>query len=301
MFRAETVPTDDVSRHSPRPRVHTARFFTRTPALCITVFITSNSPVTSASTITMSSPPTSPTTPAAEPTTNGAHAVLGPRPGEPGYVDTGPTPDTIEDDEDLLDDYPPDTEELDLIHLRITSLPRLRLDRFPKLRKLCVRQNRIQDIEALEPLADTLEELDLYDNAIAHIHGLEKLEKLETLDLSFNSIKHIKRIDACKNVKMLYFVQNRIGRIEGLEELKMIRMLELGANKIREIENIAHLTHLEELWLGKNKITELKVWELGARDGGMDADYWVVGVGDAGEFEDFVDSVEPVEEDRGVG
>jgi len=41
--------------------------------------------------------------------------------------------DLIEDDEDLLDEYPPDIEELDLIHLRILSIPALRLERFQKI------------------------------------------------------------------------------------------------------------------------------------------------------------------------
>lgn len=127
------------------------------------------------------------------------------------------------------------------------------------LQKLCLRQNHILDIEALEALAGTLVDLDLYDNKIGHIHGLEELMSLENLDLSFNKIKHIKRINHLVGLKNLYFVQNRITRIEGLEGMTVLRNLELGANRIREIENIDHLTALEELWLGKNKITELKV------------------------------------------
>lgn len=76
-------------------------------------------------------------------------------------------------------------------------------------------------------------DLDLYDNKIGHIHGLEELIKLENLDLSFNKIKHIKRINHLTGLKNLYFVQNRIARIEGLEGMTVLRNLELGANKIR--------------------------------------------------------------------
>lgn len=166
--------------------------------------------------------------------------------------------DVIEDDEDLLDDYPPDVEDIELVHLRISSITALKLERFKEVQKLCLRQNNILDIEALGHLGGTLIDLDLYDNKIGHIHGLEELTKLENLDLSFNKIKHIKRINHLTGLKNLYFVQNRIGRIEGLEGMTVLRNLELGANRIREIENIDHLTALEELWLGKNKITELK-------------------------------------------
>ena len=108
-------------------------------------------------------------------------------------------------------------------------------------------------------MASSLTELDLYDNAIGHINGLDALTKLHSLDLSFNNIKHIKRLDNLTELRNLYFVQNRIAKIEGLDSFAKLRNLELGANRVREIEGIAHLTALEELWLGKNKITELKV------------------------------------------
>jgi Leucine-rich repeat (LRR) protein len=125
-----------------------------------------------------------------------------------------------------------------------------------------------------------LTELDLYDNLISHVKGLDEFHNLTSLDLSFNKIKHIKNVDHLKKLTDLYFVQNKISRIEGLEGLDMLRNLELGANRIRvcekmmegkpggpgltgfapqEIENLDTLASLEELWLGKNKITEMKV------------------------------------------
>ncbi|KAI9748316.1 MAG: hypothetical protein M4579_007257 [Chaenotheca gracillima] len=170
----------------------------------------------------------------------------------------GPTPEQIDADEDLLDDYPADTDEIDLVHCRISSIPALRLERFTEVAKLCLRQNAIQDVEGLACLARTLEDLDLYDNLIGHIKGLEDLVNLTSLDLSFNKIKHIKKVDHLKELRDIYFVQNKIGKIEGLDGLVKLRNLELAANRIREIENLDHLTGLEELWLGKNKITELK-------------------------------------------
>jgi len=124
-------------------------------------------------------------------------------------------------------------------------------------------------------LSDTLTELDLYDNAIGHINGVEKLTKLTSLDLSFNGIKHIKRLEPLKDLlQNLYFVQNRISRIEGLNGFSRLTNLELGANRIREIEGLESLVSLEQLWLGKNKITELKVCSCTSRtgwDGSADA------------------------------
>lgn len=98
---------------------------------------------------------------------------------------------------------------------------------------MCLRQNQISRIEIPEPLGEKLQDLDLYDNLISHINGLEKLVHLTSLDLSFNKIKHLKNINHLKQLKDLYFVQNRIQRIEGLEGLSNVRSLELAANRIR--------------------------------------------------------------------
>ncbi|MCJ1439340.1 hypothetical protein MMC27_008732 [Xylographa pallens] len=169
-----------------------------------------------------------------------------------------PPVEQIDADEDLLDEYDNDAEDIDLVHCRISSVPKLQLQRFTKLERLCLRQNQITHIEIAESVGTTLQELDLYDNLISHIKGLDTLVWLKSLDLSFNKIKHMKNIGHLKELTDLYFVQNKIQKIEGLEGLSKIRNLELAANRIREIENLETLKGLEELWLGKNKITELK-------------------------------------------
>lgn len=178
---------------------------------------------------------------------------------DPEYSDPDAPPvEQIEADEDLLDDYPLDSEDIDLIHCRISSIPALKLERFTKVKRICLRQNAITSISLPEHLGETLEELDLYDNLISHIKGLEALKNLTSLDLSFNKIKHIKSVKHLHKLTHLFFVQNRISKIENLEGLENLTMIELGANRIREIENLEPLKQLQELWLGKNKITEIK-------------------------------------------
>ena len=164
----------------------------------------------------------------------------------------------INADEDLLDDVPPEETDIDLNHCRIVSIPALHLERFPKLERLCFRQNQISHPAFPQGWGEHLTELDLYDNAISHVKGFDSLPQLTSLDLSFNKIKHIKRVNHLKNLTDLYFVQNKISKIEELDGLEKLRNLELAANRIREIENLENLSALEELWLGKNKITELK-------------------------------------------
>ncbi|KAJ4369428.1 kinesin-like nuclear fusion protein [Didymella sp. IMI 355093] len=172
--------------------------------------------------------------------------------------DEGPPPDEIQADEDLLDDMPDDEDEIELVHCKIADMCKLRLERFKQMKRLCLRQNRIQTIDIPDDAAATLTEIDLYDNLISHVKGFDAFTELTSLDLSFNKIKHIKRLNHLKKLKDLYFVQNKISTIENLDGLTNLRQIELGANRVREIQNLETLTGLEELWLGKNKITEIK-------------------------------------------
>ncbi|PHH90908.1 hypothetical protein CDD83_2285 [Cordyceps sp. RAO-2017] len=163
----------------------------------------------------------------------------------------------IRADEDLLDSEDSDTDEIMCSHSRIVSISSLRLERFKNVARLCLRQNSIQEIDGLAPLAATLKDLDLYDNLVSHMRGLDDLDGLTSLDLSFNKIKHIKNISHMTQLKELFLVANKIGRIENLEGLQKLTSLELGSNRIRELKNLDGLENLEELWVAKNKITEL--------------------------------------------
>lgn len=178
---------------------------------------------------------------------------------DPEYSDEDAPPvDQIDADEDLLDAEDPDVEEIELQHAKIATIPALHLERFRKLKRLGLRQNQIQRIELPHCLAKCLEELELYDNLIKHLEGLEEFTELRSLDLSYNKLKHIKNISSLRKLDHLYFVQNRLTKIENLEELRNLVYLELGANRIREIEGLDTLTNLQYLWLGQNKISELK-------------------------------------------
>lgn len=175
----------------------------------------------------------------------------------PGTIVPDLTPDQIASDFDLAREYPDDTEYIDLIHLKIHSLEDLNLGRFTKIEALCLRQNLIESIGSVRELpAESMEELDFYDNRINHISSLvNRLVKLKNLDLSFNKIKNIKNIDQLVDLENLYFVQNKISEIKNLSTLKKLKNLELGGNRIEYIlPEMLHLPSIEQLWLGKNKI-----------------------------------------------
>lgn len=175
--------------------------------------------------------------------------------------------------EELMSAFEDDETELDLTHLRIKSTKRLNLPRFSKtLQRLNLRQNEIHQMRGKDlGSVPHLKELDLYDNAIEHIGGLDGNEELEyvidiyarILDLSFNNIRHVSRVTHLGRCHTLYLVQNKIARLRPTDFSGPIavslRSLELGGNRLRSLENLSQLTNLEELWVGKNKIASLEV------------------------------------------
>lgn len=79
-----------------------------------------------------------------------------------------------------------------------------------------------------------LEKLELYDNHVEAIAGVQHMRLLRVLDLSFNAIREMVPLGAsCPLLEHLYLAQNKLRRIEGLEGLFNLKTLDLGANRIR--------------------------------------------------------------------
>lgn len=172
-----------------------------------------------------------------------------------------PHQEEIAADTDLTSDIDSDASYLDLVHLRISSMEELNLQKFQKLESLCLRQNLITSIAEVGTLPEeTMEELDFYDNRINHISSqVGKLKNLKSFDLSFNKIRNIKNLEPLTKLENLYFVQNKIREIKNVECLSSLKNLELGGNRIEHIDEcVSGIPSLEELWLGKNKIHKLE-------------------------------------------
>jgi protein phosphatase 1 regulatory subunit 7 len=143
-----------------------------------------------------------------------------------------------------------------------------------------MRQNLITSLVAddedkpLEALTE-LEDLDLYDNKIPRVEGLEGLSKLKsvladlssaslkrsrTLDLSFNLIKHLPSeiFDTLTSLRTLYLVQNKVSKIAGLEGLAAsLVSLELGGNRLRVSGSLTLPGHCREVSHRSSKTSTL--------------------------------------------
>eukprot|EP00300_Choanocystis_sp_HF-7_P021868 c20973_g1_i1.p1 GENE.c20973_g1_i1~~c20973_g1_i1.p1 ORF type:complete len:324 (+),score=65.53 c20973_g1_i1:51-974(+) len=144
-----------------------------------------------------------------------------------------------------------------------------KLKEMPDLRSLlqateiCLRQNYITILDKLprsesgEPVA--LTSLDIYDNKLASLEGLEHLTSLTYLDASFNELRTTEHLSSLTELTELYLIQNKIVDVgPEIRVLTQLRLLELGSNRIRQISNLETLVNLRKLFLGRNKITSIQ-------------------------------------------
>ena len=111
----------------------------------------------------------------------------------------------------------------------------------PLLRKLSLAKNTIRFIENMDCI--NIEDLDLSQNILSSITGLEQLKFLTSLDLSRNKIK----------------------RLKGLEENEYLRVLNMSGNLIsknKQLVYIENLPLLTELDLCFNPIQTKKYYRL---------------------------------------
>jgi len=102
--------------------------------------------------------------------------------------------------------------------------------------------------------------LNLRDQNIENIKNLIDLDnrykKIQELDLSNNNIKDLDGIENFKNLRILHMNNNNIRNITNLENLKELRSASFRNNNISEIQEIKECTKLEHLDLsGNTKIT----------------------------------------------
>jgi len=159
-------------------------------------------------------------------------------------------------------DYDSDETELIIVGTaghKITKMGSDLSPSCPNLTILTLRSHVIVKMEGME-LFTKLTNLELYDNAIEILEGLENLcPSLRILDMSYNVIRDMKPVEKCTNLVELYLAQNKLKNISGLQNLSRLLKLDLGANRIRVMDSqeLSGMVNLEELWLGKNKIENI--------------------------------------------
>lgn len=122
-----------------------------------------------------------------------------------------------------------------------------------KLEILDLGDNRIRKIEGLDTLA-SLSEFYCAKNKLTKIEGLDNLSSLYLLALQANFIDKIEGLDHLSSLTELYLQQNQISAIEGLESLPDLLTLDVAYNNLTSLQQLPPL--LEELWLNMNQLAD---------------------------------------------
>lgn len=123
-----------------------------------------------------------------------------------------------------------------------------------------ISQNLTEFPKEIFTLADSLEILDLSNNALSSIpEDIYKLKKLKILFLSFNNFTEVpSALAKCENLYMVGFKSNQIETFEEESLPETVSWLILTDNKIKKLpQSIGNLTKLQKCALAGNELTSL--------------------------------------------
>lgn len=118
--------------------------------------------------------------------------------------------------------------------------------------------NKIKFLDGVEEIPH-LEELHLTSNKLKEIGPLIKsLKKLRVIGFQCNELTKIENLEESETLEEAYFQQNFLEKIEGFEGCPHLQILDIAVNRIEAIENLDTNTELTDLWLNSNRI---KSWD----------------------------------------
>ncbi|MCX7904024.1 MAG: leucine-rich repeat domain-containing protein, partial [Caloramator sp.] len=113
--------------------------------------------------------------------------------------------------------------ELDLRFQGVETLVDLRF--FKSLKKLNISNNNLTDLKGLENLKK-LEEIIAYENNIRDVSALSNVKSLKYLDLANNKIQNAQALTNLANLEVLNLSAIEIEKVDGFENLKNLKELD---------------------------------------------------------------------------
>ncbi|WP_373496710.1 COR domain-containing protein [Aquiflexum sp.] len=147
-------------------------------------------------------------------------------------------------------------EALNLSNLYLIEIPS-EISNLPQLTQLNLANNNLTEIKGLDALTQ-LTALSFEHNQITEIKGLEAFIELTWLTFENNRITEIKGLDALSQLTHLNLANNRITELKGLDALSQLTDLYLWNNHLTEIKGLDTLTKLNQLSLVGNQLPEIK-------------------------------------------
>ncbi len=141
---------------------------------------------------------------------------------------------------------------LDLSGLGLEEIPPL-----PKnLTKLNLSNNKLTTLKGIEQLVN-LVELDISGNQISDLSLVAHLRNLQKLDSSNNQILDISWLQGLTNLKILQFSGNQVSDISVLRSLNNLSRLFFSYNQVSDISALQGLRNLELLDFYSNQVTDI--------------------------------------------
>ncbi|XP_054279143.1 uncharacterized protein LOC128997528 [Macrosteles quadrilineatus] len=141
----------------------------------------------------------------------------------------------------------------------LTSLPVLAADAQVKL--LSLQHNLITRLDNISTIGlSKLVFLDVYDNQLDRIAGLDSLPTLRVLLMGKNRIRRMEGLRNLMKLEVLDLHGNQISQVGGLSSLCELKVLNLAGNQIRSlgVADLQGLSSLQELNLRRNRLKRLQ-------------------------------------------
>ncbi len=131
---------------------------------------------------------------------------------------------------------------------------------FSEITELELEDNRIESLKGLEAFA-WLTSLNLAENNISDLSHLAGLRELKMLDLSVNRITDLGPLGSLDSLEELDLSENPIKKIVALKGLLRLRVLDIYATKVKDIWPLRGLTALSSLDMRACHIKDIRVLE----------------------------------------
>ncbi|MBD3194829.1 MAG: hypothetical protein GF317_07235 [Candidatus Lokiarchaeota archaeon] len=118
--------------------------------------------------------------------------------------------------------------------------------------------SNIENIEGLEGKESSIEILDLSNNLLKNLSGIENYDGLICLKLNNNIIENLTGLNANQNLEHLFLRNNRIKDLTDLKDLQKLKSIDLSGNE--------YLTEIPDNLRTFPSLEKVKMWECNIRD-----------------------------------
>ncbi|KAL5007909.1 hypothetical protein ScPMuIL_016715 [Solemya velum] len=126
-----------------------------------------------------------------------------------------------------------------------------------QLQYLELKNNRIVYVDLKD--MGSLQYVDLSNNALSAIHGLDNCSNIRWLNLSNNKISRLGGVGSLRRLHTLNLVSNQLISTQGIGDVPTLQTLDISHNHVQQLEDMDKLCLLKYLTASSNNITKLPV------------------------------------------